>query len=243
MKCIAFLTLPLALCCLSCQQHDYSRELENGYRIYVDRSDDAAICKVEYDGRTIAELEVHPSKGEYRTKVMLMPYIGTTDEQMDKLAAFCDGLNIKTLRFLTNDNRENILEDLDNDGLPETRRVRAPNGGFRGESITYSFKNLSLTDDNKNNLSEVTLYVPIGTSSAKAIQLMSDAGFTCKLLRNEQAMLSKGDEAIGEVGPIDFIWCDKHRGGVVACRWKVILILDEQDNVADHRVKTDLIGP
>lgn len=89
----------------------------------------------------------------------------------------------------------------------------------------------------------VESYVPSGTDAATAVKLMSDAGFTCKIERGKTFAMSKGTAPIGEVGPMDFVWCDKQQGSPVARRWQVILILDEKDKVKEHSVTTGLVGP
>ena len=102
---------------------------------------------------------------------------------------------------------------------------------------------LELSDNTASNIAVVASYIPAGTDSAAALKKMSDAGFTCKIERNKTFAMSKGTTPIGEVGPIDCVWCDKQQGSPVARRWQVILILDEEDKVKDHSVSTGLVGP
>ena len=103
--------------------------------------------------------------------------------------------------------------------------------------------NLVLSDNTASNIAVVASYIPTGTDSATALKQMSDAGFTCKIERNKTFAMSKGTTPIGEVGPMDFVWCDKQQGFPVARRWQVILVLDEEDKVEDHSVSTGLVGP
>ena len=102
---------------------------------------------------------------------------------------------------------------------------------------------LELSDNTASNIAVVASFIPTGTDYATAFKQMSDAGFTCKIERNKTFAMSKGTTPIGEVGPIDFVWCDKRQGTPVARRWQVILILDEEDKVKDHSVSTGLVGP
>ena len=102
---------------------------------------------------------------------------------------------------------------------------------------------LELTDNTASNNAAVAAYVPVGTDAATAATRMSDAGFTCKIERNKTFSMSKGSTPIGEVGPMDFVWCDKQQGNTVARRWQVILILDDKDKVKEHSVTTGLVGP
>ena len=108
---------------------------------------------------------------------------------------------------------------------------------------TSSKPKLELSDDTASNIATVASYIPVGSHSATVIKQMSDAGFTCKIERNKTFAMSKGTTPIGEVGPMDFVWCDKQQGKPVARRWQVILILDEEDKVKDHSVSTGLVGP
>ena len=102
---------------------------------------------------------------------------------------------------------------------------------------------LELSDNTASNIAVVASYIPTGTDSATALKQMSHAGFTCKIERGKTFAMSKGTTPIGEIGPMDFVWCDKQHGSPVARRWQVILILDEEDRVKDHSVTTGLVGP
>ena len=102
---------------------------------------------------------------------------------------------------------------------------------------------LELTDNTASNISAVASCIPTGTDAATAVSRMSDAGFTCKIERSKTFAMSKGTTAIGEVGPMDFVLCDKQQGSPVARRWQVILILDKEDKVMEHTVTTGLVGP
>ena len=102
---------------------------------------------------------------------------------------------------------------------------------------------LVLSDNTGSNVAAVASLIPTGTDATTASRQMSDAGFTCKIERSKTFAMSKGTTPIGEVGPMDFVWCDKQQGSPVARRWQVILILDEEDRVKDHSVTTGLVGP
>ena len=102
---------------------------------------------------------------------------------------------------------------------------------------------LELSDNTASNIAVVASYVPAGTDAPTAIKRMSEAGFTCKIERNKTFSMSKGSTPIGEVGPMDFVWCDKQQGSTVARRWQVMLILDDKDKVKEHSVTSGLVGP
>jgi hypothetical protein len=102
---------------------------------------------------------------------------------------------------------------------------------------------LELSDNYASNNIVVAAYVPVGTDAATALTHMSAAGFTCKIERGKTFSMSKGTIPIGEFGPMDIVWCDKQQESPVARRWRVILVLDEQDKVKGHSVTTGLVGP
>ena len=112
---------------------------------------------------------------------------------------------------------------------------------FAGCTSTNS--KLQLSDNTAGNVSAVAAYVPTGTDVATATKRMTDAGFTCKIERNKTFAMSKGTTPIGDVGPMDFVWCDKQQGNPVARRWQVILILDKENKVNDLSVSIGLVGP
>ena len=112
---------------------------------------------------------------------------------------------------------------------------------FAGCTSTNS--KLQLSDNTAGNVAAVAAYVPTGTDVATATKRMTDAGFTCKIERNKTFAMSKGTTPIGDVGPMDFVWCDKQQGNPVARRWQVILILDKENKVNDLSVSIGLVGP
>ena len=86
-------------------------------------------------------------------------------------------------------------------------------------------------------LMESTLvkHIPIGTALADAKGFMEREGFECSVTRNGSLSSREG---------IDYIYCDRHDpvDTWVSRRWQIVLVL-EDDNVADVRVSHGLIGP
>ncbi len=119
---------------------------------------------------------------------------------------------------------------------------------FMAAAITSLFTiaqatDLNLSDNSTENIKIVRAYVPIGTSASDAIKKMEVAGLKCSVERGKKANLNKGNVEVGQVGPMDFIWCDKQEKGIVVRRWQVILVLDKADTVKDYGVTTGLVGP
>lgn len=102
---------------------------------------------------------------------------------------------------------------------------------------------LNLTDKSTENNKIVRDYIPVGTSVSDAIKKMEAAGLRCSVERGKKATLNKGNVEVGQVGPMDFIWCDKQEKGIVVRSWQVILVLDNTDKVKDYGVTTGLVGP
>jgi hypothetical protein len=100
---------------------------------------------------------------------------------------------------------------------------------------------LKLSENTNENERIIKEFIPTGTLAQESIKKMEGTGFTCKLERGFTARLHKGNTEIGEVGPVDIVWCDKQqRDGLVTRKWQVILFLDQNDKIIDHSITTEL---
>jgi hypothetical protein len=92
-----------------------------------------------------------------------------------------------------------------------------------------------LTFTGRADLDNQTLrdYVPVGTPARKAETLMTRAGFSCEMLRNQDATLVKGATPVGEIKNQTFLRCAKSEN---SRQWNVILLLDAKDRVRDVSV-------
>jgi len=102
---------------------------------------------------------------------------------------------------------------------------------------------LKLSDNSNDNNKIIRDYIAVGTVASDAIKKMEMAGLKCSLELGKKATLNKGNVEAGQVGPMNFIWCDKQEKGIVVRRWQVILVLDSSDKVKDYGVTTGLVGP
>jgi hypothetical protein len=94
---------------------------------------------------------------------------------------------------------------------------------------------LSLSRNSKENRAALQEYVPPETPSERAISMMTTAGFSCEIKKNETLTLSKGSTPIGTAGKLDFVQCTKNDGKT---EWDVLLFLDQEGRVKDLTVSS-----
>ena len=98
---------------------------------------------------------------------------------------------------------------------------------------------LRLAADGTKNLEAVSTYVPVGTDRTGAVELMSKAGFTCRVVENGVVTDVTPKEGASKLmgKTISVILCDQ-QGESAASTHQVILYLDSSGRVARHGVSS-----
>jgi hypothetical protein len=89
---------------------------------------------------------------------------------------------------------------------------------------------------------EVQKYIPTGTAIEVAKQIMEANGFTCTLKEKADFAEMEGNgDLVARHGAIDYLYCDKEKGGLFCARRWQIAIVHENGVVSDILVSIGLI--
>lgn len=87
---------------------------------------------------------------------------------------------------------------------------------------------VTLTRNRETNTQTISGLIPPGTSLAVAEKTMRANGFDWALHRNESTDIRKGNQIIGNTGPMTFALCTRHGDDTT---WQAIIILNQEDQV------------